>query len=158
MYFPFSRIILWNCEQTLPDNTKEFSHGSAKADSHERLARSGHALWANTTGMRISALGLTAVLEFQRPNLKSEILLEDGRSFTYDLANLLLYLLMLLTSNGVECFELSLHVGRNFLFCPWNTPQSTCCLFKQVKYKQKSLLWLKGERKSSDWESFQHLV
>lgn len=137
MHFPFSQIILWNCEQTLPDNTKEFSHGSAKADSHERLAQSGHALWANTTGMRISALGLTAVLGFQRPSLGRQILLEEGRSPTCDPANLLCYLSMLLTCEGDGGFALSLHVARNFLLSPWNTPNSTHYLLKQVKHTAK---------------------
>lgn len=147
MHFPFSWIILSNCEQTLPDNTKEFSHGSAKADSHERLAQSGHALWANTTGMRISALGLTALLGFQGPSLGRRILLEEGRSPTCDPANLLCYLSMLLPYTGGKRSALSSHVVRDFLLGPWHTLNSTCCLLKQVKHTAKVTAVTQREKK-----------
>lgn len=160
MYFPFSRIILWNCERTLPDNTKEFSHGSAKADSHERLAQSGHALWANTTGMRISALGLTALLGFQGPSLGRQLLLEEGRSPTCDPANLLCRLSVLLTCSAVNVLLSHCTVVRNFLHGPQSSPNSTVCLLKQVEHTAKgtAVTQRKKEIKSSDHESFQHQV
>jgi len=68
--------------------------------------------------MRISALGLTAVSGFQRPSLGRQILLEEGRSPTCDLANVLSYLSVLLTCKGGKHFALSLHVERNFLLGP----------------------------------------